>query len=104
MYYNTTSEKGSRLKRSRTRTRTQEEKIFSFFLTYGEPLSPSMILDKMNLKCPITSVRRALTDLTKKGKLTKIDELVMGGYGKKEHLWRLKKEDDNNDQYQLFNI
>ena len=50
MYYNTTSEKGSSLKRSRTRTRTQEEKIFSFFLTYGEPLSPSMILDKMNLK------------------------------------------------------
>ena len=104
MYYNTTSEKGGHLKTSHTRTRTQEEKIYSFFLTFGQPLSPSMILDKMNLKCPITSVRRALTDLTSKGKLIKLDKLVMGGYGKKEHLWRLRTDDDNNDQYNLFNM
>lgn len=104
MYYNTTREKGSRLKSSHIRTRTQEEKIYSFFLTFGEPLSPSMILDKMSFNGPITSVRRALTNLTNEGKLTKLDELVMGSYGKKEHLWRLKIDDDNNDQYNLFNI
>ena len=104
MYYNTTREKGSRLKSSHTRTRTQEEKIYSFFLTFGEPLSPSMILDKMSFQGPITSVRRALTNLTNEGKLTKLDELVMGSYGKKEHLWRLRTDDDNNDQYNLFNI
>ena len=101
MYYNTTSEKGNHLKTSHTRTRTQEEKIYSFFLTFGQPLSPSMILDKMNLKCPITSVRRALTDLTSKGKLIKLNKLVMGSYGKKEHLWCLPKKPESFSQSTL---
>ena len=75
-YYNTTSEKGQELKSSHSKARTQEEKIYSFFLTYGQPLSPSMVLDKLNLDCPITSVRRAMTNLTENKKITKTDEYV----------------------------
>ena len=103
-YYNTTSEKGQKLKRSHKKARSQEQLIYSFFLTHGKPLSPSMVIDKLNLTCPITSVRRALSNLTSDNKLFKTDIYVNGVYGKKEHLWRLKTEKDNidPDQFKLF--
>ena len=43
---------------------------------------------------PITSIRRAMNTLTKRGKLVKTDEMKEGEYGKPEHCWRLAKEDD----------
>jgi hypothetical protein len=56
------------------------------------------------LECPITSVRRALTNLTNEDKIIKTDVKVVGLYGKKEHLWRLKtaQDDIDPDQYSLF--
>ena len=56
-YYNTTSEKGQELKESHRKARSQEELIYSYFCTYGKPVSPSQVLDKLNLNCPITSSR-----------------------------------------------
>lgn len=103
-YYNTTNEKGFDLQKSHEKARNQEEIIYSFFLTYGKPLSPSQVLKKLNLECPITSVRRALTNLTNEDKIIKTDVKVVGLYGKKEHLWRLKtaQDDIDLDQYSLF--
>ena len=103
-YYNTTNEKGFDLQKSHEKARNQEEIIYSFFLTYGKPLSPSQVLKKLNLECPITSVRRALTNLTNQDKIIKTDVKVVGLYGKKEHLWRLKtnQDDIDPDQYSLF--
>ena len=62
------------------------------------------VLKKLNLECPITSVRRALTNLTNEDKIIKTDVKVVGLYGKKEHLWRLKtaQDDIDPDQYSLF--
>ena len=37
---------------------------------------------------PITSIRRAISTLTKQGNLTKTDELRKGKYGKKTHTWK----------------
>ena len=102
-YYNKTHEKGEQLKSSKKKSRTQEELIASYFYLAGEPLSPSMILDRLALTCPITSVRRSLTNLTNANRLVKLDDYVMGNFGKKEHLWRLRTaKDDNHDQYSLF--
>ena len=70
-YYNTTNEKGFDLQKSHEKARNQEEIIYSFFLTYGKPLSPSQVLKKLNLECPITSVIRALTNLTNEDKIIK---------------------------------
>ena len=39
---------------------------------------------------PITSVRRAMTDLTTEGKLIKTDKKRKGGYGADNYLWRLR--------------
>jgi hypothetical protein len=103
-YYNTTHETGATLKESHHKAISQENRIFNYFMMYGKPLSPSMVLQQMSLNCPITSVRRALTNLTFDNKLVKTDEYSVGDYGKREHLWRLKTEDDfiNTDQFTLF--
>ena len=103
-FYNTTSEKGQELKESHKKARSQEELIYSYFLTYGNPLSPSQVLEQLKLNCPLTSVRRAITNLTLENKIIKTDEKVKGIYGKSEHLWRLKTTEDDNDpdQYKLF--
>ena len=103
-FYNTIHETGSTLKESHHKARSQEDRILNYFLMYGRPLSPSMILQKMNLNCPLTSIRRAFTNLTIDNKLIKTDEYSIGAYGKREHLWRLRTEEDstNPDQFTLF--
>ncbi|QDP53901.1 MAG: hypothetical protein Unbinned202contig1002_30 [Prokaryotic dsDNA virus sp.] len=103
-FYNTINESGNELKNSNQKARSQEDLIYSYFLTAGKSLSPSQILETLKLKCPITSVRRALTNLTNEEKLVKTDDYVQGGFGKKEHLWRLRTAQDDIDpnQYTLF--
>ena len=103
-YYNTTSEKGQELKESHRKAKSQEELIYSYFLTHGKPLSPSQVLKNLKLSCPITSIRRAMTNLTDDNKIIKTNIKVKGMYGKREHLWRLKTTEDDNDadQYKLF--
>ena len=51
--------------------------------------SPFDVLDLTELNAPITSIRRALTDLTSKGKLVKSSIMKMGPYGKQVHCWKL---------------
>ena len=87
MFYNTINEVSSVLITSHTNTRTQEEIILDCFKSAQEPLSPSMVHFLTKLKCPITSIRRAMSDLTKSGSLTKTPKYTIGKFGKKEHLW-----------------
>ena len=42
---------------------------------------------------PLTSFRRALTNLKDQNKVEKLDKLTMGMFGKNEHLWRLKRDE-----------
>ena len=84
MFYNTINDVSSSLVIS---SRTQEKIILDCFKTAKEPLSPSMVHFLTKLKCPITSIRRAMTDLTKQGSLTKTPKYTIGKFGKKEHLW-----------------
>ena len=84
MFYNTINEVSSSLVIS---SRTQEKIILDCFKTAKEPLSPSMVHFLTKLKCPITSIRRAMSDLTKRGRLTKTPKYTIGKFGKKEHLW-----------------
>ena len=91
-YYNTTEETGSELAESHSKAKTQEQAILNCFKRSLEPLSPSKILIELELlgwSYPITSIRRAISDLTTEGKLIKTDSFVQGIYGKREHLWRL---------------
>lgn len=94
-YYNTNKIKGDALKTSQKKTESQESLIYNFFLDNEEPLSPSMILNKSDLNCPITSIRRALTNLTLDKKIIKTSRTVKGIYGKPEHLWKVKTDADD---------
>ncbi len=91
-FYNTIGENPNELTLSIAKAKTQEEKIMKCFHYYESSLSPSMVLNMTKLRCPITSIRRAMTNLSNEGKLVKTDKKVKGLYGKQEHLWSLPKE------------
>ena len=88
-FYETIDQVGSALTESNKKTRKQEDLIYSLFVKRNQPLSPSMVLSQSGLNCPITSIRRAITDLTNSGRIVKTDRQVKGMYGKAEHLWEL---------------
>ena len=91
-FYNTIGENLDELSNSIAICKTQEAKILKCFHYYETSLSPSMVLNMTKLRCPITSIRRAMTNLSNEGKLVKTDKKVKGLYGKQEHLWSLPKE------------
>ena len=92
-YYNTNNEEGANLLRSRMNTQKQEDVIYLLFNGNDVHLSPDMIKTLLVQDYPITSIRRALTNLTDKGLLKKTNEMVMGKYGKKTHTWKLAESE-----------
>ena len=91
-FYNTIGENLDELSHSIAKCKTLEAKILKCFDYYETSLSPSMVLNMTKLRCPITSIRRAMTNLSNEGKLVKTNKKVKGLYGKQEHLWRLPEE------------
>ena len=99
MYYNTNEEDGPQLFRSWAQTAKQNDLIYELFRRYpNNEYSPDeihimidqIIIDTDGSKYwPITSIRRALTNLTNAGVLEKTNKMVMGRYGKKTHTWKL---------------
>lgn len=100
-FYNTISESQRLQNVYHSQTVTQEQKIMKCFEQYERPLSPSMVLSLAELNCPITSIRRAMTNLSDDGKLEKTKDFVMGNYGKREHLWCLPKKQESFSQSTL---
>ena len=97
MYYNTTNEKGSELKLSRTKEANQTMLVLEVFKAFpSENFSPDdvakYIYRAFKKQYPITSVRRAVTELTKEGSLEKTDKKKMGSWGKRVHTWKLKNK------------
>lgn len=79
------------------RALNQEERILKFCQFMGP--DAWFRIDEIHTKCftertPITSVRRAVTNLTDKGLLEKSgdDALVSGPHGMSVHRWRLAPE------------
>ena len=70
-FYNTIQENPNQLAKSESKAKTQEANIMNCFKQYERPLSPSMVLSISGLNCPITSIRRAMTNLSDDGKLEK---------------------------------
>jgi hypothetical protein len=90
-FYNTTLETKPELTRYRDIARTQEERIQWFFENAAEFLyTPSQILDYVfpGERVPLTSVRRAMTNLTARGVLLKTDRKRPGAFGRTEYCWR----------------
>ncbi len=88
-YYNTTHEKGDRLKFYLQHAEGQEVAILALFRDAQRPLAPSELFHMLDGRYPITSIRRAMTTMTHKRALVKTVMKSMGMYGRYEHLWRL---------------
>ena len=99
-YYNTNKEIGEELAQSEEKAMTQEKNIEYIFYRFADvkKMTPSLVWTvytrDYNSNTPITSIRRAINTLTKKGKLIKTDRMEEGIYGKPEHCWRLSQEND----------
>ena len=87
-YHNTNEETGIQLGKSEIKCVHQEELIYRTFKVF-QRLTPSDLLTGFP-KYPLTSIRRAITNLTKKGLLIKTQEMSIGIYGKNEHFWKFK--------------
>ncbi len=92
MYYNTNKDTGETLSNSQVITVSQEDRIYEYCKTFKPyDIAPHHLTGLFSENTPITSIRRALTNLEKWGKLIKTDRMVMGSYGKMVHTWRIKE-------------
>jgi hypothetical protein len=92
-YHNTTGLTGEQLTREYIRTGTQNDKVLQWLMRHPGEWSPSQVWVLTNMKAegvPLTSIRRAITDLTP-DYLEKTGTMKIGIYGKPEGCWRVKK-------------
>ncbi len=90
-FFNTTGETGATLESYRAKASAQDRRILAIMEDLGMA-SPSQVWAAMDKSCPITSVRRAMTNLTSAGMLAKMDHKVMGAFGRPEHTWQIVAE------------
>jgi predicted HTH transcriptional regulator len=88
-FYNTTSLEGKDLVEAIANAESQEHIILELFKRTGR-LSPSEVCRLLDYKYPITSVRRAISNLTRDGYLEKTDKKKKGFYGRLEYVWEIK--------------
>lgn len=90
-HHNTTNETGFTLSRLEGKARTQEDRVLEFFQQNprADGWTPSQVNSQVMSNCPITSTRRAMTNLTKRGKLMMTDHKRNGPFGRPEHTWTL---------------
>ena len=92
-FYNSTNESGEQLELFTKKASTQEEKIMIIFkekyrLTAYQCYSFYKLRHEGNT--PITSIRRAITNLTSKGKLDMTNDKQIGGYGRDNYYYKLR--------------
>jgi len=90
-YYNTTELEPEQVKRYTKKAVSQDDAILEYFRShpFDSGLTPSDINNAVLPLAPITSVRRAMTNLTNAGVLVKTSELRTGPYGRPEGVWKL---------------
>lgn len=89
-YYNTTLLMGEDLLKEIANAKGQNEKILLFFKNHPiNYYTPAQICEKVfSNSIPVTSVRRAITNLTDEGILIKTDKQKPGNYGKLNYCWK----------------
>jgi len=92
-YYNTNNENGSELLKSIQKGLTQEHTIIDIFKNANNQGYSASQIHKIfgNDNVPLTSIRRAMSNLCYEENFLEItDKMVMGIYGKKEHIYKIK--------------
>lgn len=89
-YHNTTQMTGAALLEAVRAARNQDEAVLAIFERAGRPLTPSDVwrmTSDAGHRWPLTSIRRAITNLTTDERLVRLDFQRTGVYGRPEHLW-----------------
>lgn len=102
LFHNTTGRAGDELRHRQDRAGSQQEIILLFFENHRlETFTPDEIRDRLfNYDTPITSIRRAITNLTDAGNLKKTGVMRPGRFGAVTHTWQY--QDKNEKQLDLF--
>jgi hypothetical protein len=94
-FFNTTKERGKALQEYIDKARGQNLEVLSFFMDRPyEEYTPSNVHQMLNFEGPLTSIRRAMTTLTKDGYLIKTDNKRIGIWGRPEHTWKYIPEEE----------
>jgi len=105
IYFNTNGEEGAELLSSSEQCAKQEGVVLSLYRRFRF-LSPSEChREHHNMfgeAPPLTSIRRAITNLAHYGLLEKTSMLRAGIYGKKEYVWKYRQPDVRIAQAELF--
>ena len=91
-YYNTVNESGRMLDDYTAKAMTQEDRILEYYRNHRHlAFSPTQIQGALCMHgVPITSIRRAITNLTNRGELVKTGKKARGMYGRDEYCWRFR--------------
>lgn len=94
-YFNTTDQDIDYVNKRKAKNKTQEVLVYDLFksmttLTASEVLTASETLNLFSNKVPITSIRRAISNLQKEQKLVKTKDTKTGIYGAPEHYYTIK--------------
>lgn len=102
-FHNTTNLHPLDLIGSEAKARNQEQRVLKLFMSARTAMSPDFVWMKTGLfdqDVPLTSVRRAMTNLCNAGLLVKGSKKTMGRWGKPQFTWAYKdfiQEDNQTD-------
>lgn len=91
-FFNTIGLRGDDLAAAHRDASRQEATVLAVFHEHARPLTPSdvwRLTSDAGHRWPLTSIRRAITNLTDAGRLVKLPKQRTGIYGKPEHHWAL---------------
>lgn len=99
-FFNTTKESGPQLAEYQAKAGEQNAEVLAIFQRSCVPLSPSQVLAQYPRvpMPPLTSIRRAISTLTKAGALVKTETKRKGVYGRSEFVWRLPEAGETAGQ------
>lgn len=92
-FYNSTNATQPELNRYRQAAINQETRILVFFQSHRGILYTPTQINQLMPQAPITSIRRALSNLTKDGWLVKTSTKRQGEYGRPEHCWMCPRDE-----------
>ncbi|HDY67490.1 MAG TPA: hypothetical protein ENH85_06850 [Candidatus Scalindua sp.] len=99
-FHNTINESGERLTELKKNAKTQQEKILQYFFQNSiYCFTPFEIQAHLLPNNPITSIRRAITNLTTQGHLIKEKEQKVEKYGGKNNVWSFNANGPHGNKY-----
>lgn len=90
MFHNTINATNNEVAEFNVKIKTQNDRILEFFKNnQGKQYTPFDVQKALDMYYhPITSIRRAISDLCADNKLIKCNEQRTGPYGKKNYTWK----------------